>query len=153
MTNPLTPEELDAIEARANAATAGPWFADDWYGPLADDDDAPLGGDVVGNSGVPLVANVQACAADQAFIAAARTDIPRLVATVRDLWELLAEAGPCGCPCYCPDGGGPFVKPDLADPLVMFFADRYGSGTSYQPIDPHVERPAEPPSGPEGEFI
>ena len=139
---------MDAIEARANAATAGPWQAV-WDPPEkeCDRDDG-----VFSPQGF-LCSSTTDNQADMELMAHARTDIPRLVATVRHLQEQLAEAGPCGCPCYCPDGGGPFVKPDLADPLVMFFADRYGSGTSYQPIDPHVERPAEPPSGPEGEFI
>lgn len=81
---PLQPEELKAIEARCEAATSGPWVATiSPDGTVAmvnhatlrsDDADEPLmiaSCDVTGN-----LDN------DADFIAAARTDIPRLLATI-----------------------------------------------------------------------
>lgn len=72
----MTPEDLDAIEARANAATAGPWYASQrqdavqlgshgqwWYPPKPRMEESP----------------------DAAFIAHARTDVPDLIARVREL--------------------------------------------------------------------
>lgn len=78
-------EELDAIEARANAATPGPWASetrtvdhgngvDDWHFLVMSD------GESVHTIGID----------DAAFIAAARADVPALVAEVRRLRALLA---------------------------------------------------------------
>ena len=71
---PLTPEELGTIEARALRTEQ-----DDWH---IEEDRTGACEDVVVSLG----------------------NIPRLIATVRHLQERLAEAGPCGCPCYCPGG-------------------------------------------------
>lgn len=54
----ITETELDAIEARANAATPGPWDE-------------------------PGFSALDAC--DARFVAHARTDVPRLIAEVRRL--------------------------------------------------------------------
>ena len=71
--------DLDAIEARANEATPGPWVVDRYdthrvfrrteCGPVAVAD-AGLHEDSTGNA---------------AFIASARTDVPALIARVREL--------------------------------------------------------------------
>lgn len=81
------PLDLDAIEARANAATPGPWRVfthrvqrsgfqppPEVYHPKAIED-AP--GDIA--HGVPVGASAE----DTEFIAHARTDVPALVAEVR----------------------------------------------------------------------
>ncbi|HSN19768.1 MAG TPA: hypothetical protein VLS49_03775 [Usitatibacter sp.] len=103
------PLNLDAIEARANAATPGPWrierdeldesFSDEEQeqafprsiGPIATWDHVLLG--VKGEE-------VRQIEADAAFVAAAREDVPALVAEVRRLrilarkgWEAAKEAG------------------------------------------------------------
>ncbi len=92
----MTPSELDAIQARADAATAGPWFSD--YYPAG-----PCGAKVYREQIRRTYPEwVVACrpsaalngpgkdarkqeVADAAFIAHARTDIPALVAEVRRL--------------------------------------------------------------------
>ena len=91
MTDPMTTERLDEIEARANAATQGPWERHPYMGSgatlakpnhpfhelniLKTTDDWP-----------PV-------AADAEFIAAARTDVPALLAEVRRL-QAAAERVP-----------------------------------------------------------
>ena len=85
---PATALDLDAIEARANAATSGPWEVEaaavvcDRY-----EDERP---GVCGPHDVdwPLLAE------DAEFIAHARTDVPALVAEVRRLRAALAAPRP-----------------------------------------------------------
>lgn len=82
----MTPEELAAIEQRANAATEGPWVVEHWddqgriHRPGSADTVASNGGtgdwdDVAGPN--------------SAFIAAARTDVPVLLAEVRRQAEVI----------------------------------------------------------------
>lgn len=83
----MTPEQLDAIEARANAATPGPWTPshhpnDPYHWAVFDTDTRAL------------TANRGGCPDDAEFIAAARTDIPVLVAEIRRLWTQMDVA--CG---------------------------------------------------------
>lgn len=84
---PMSDEDLDAIEQRAAAASKGPWRSfvegrdqssgDNFIRVGGVDDDKP---DMyVWRDGTP------ATAADQDFIACARQDVPRLVAEVRRL--------------------------------------------------------------------
>lgn len=74
--------DLDAIERRTGAATPGPWTAEhrgfDVYETQTDH------GDVVAEAG--LSTN------DAAFIAAARSDVPALVAEVRRLRQQLDQS-------------------------------------------------------------
>ena len=84
--------DLDAIQARANAATPGPWGAlhRDMGCSFRDDERAGLGLDIVG----PLEATNRgqfARGADAWFIARARTDIPALIAAVRERDAEIAE--------------------------------------------------------------
>lgn len=90
MTDPLTPAELDAIEARANAATPGPWEA---KFPVRDDFEY-----VRLFSFTTYLGSV--CNTDMDheetkynadFIAASRTDVPRLVGEVRRLTAELSD--------------------------------------------------------------
>ena len=86
--------DLDAIEARVNAATDGPWEA---YPDGLVWTKVPRIGDPVSGSVLPE---------DAEFIAAARTDVPALVAEVRRLRAVLANHDPMpGFPCdngHCP---------------------------------------------------
>lgn len=75
----MTKEELDACEARANAATPGPWEAG-----------AKITKRVYIASSLHRIADTLSTA-DATFIAAARTDVPTLVARVRDLEAQLAR--------------------------------------------------------------
>ena len=75
----MTGLDLDAIEARANAATRGSWSAFHW-------DDEPSfdrGWAVTSDAGDDWVADYLR-AEDVAFIAHARTDVPALVAALRE---------------------------------------------------------------------
>lgn len=85
-TETKTELDLDAIEARVNAATAGPWQHDGNDGLVW----PPRIGDPVSGSNEM---------ADADFIAAARTDVPALVAEIKRLREQLGK--PCGSchPC------------------------------------------------------
>jgi hypothetical protein len=82
----MTNEELDAIERRANAATPGPWFppVTRERGPGCDDR--------------ACVVDHEGCAVwpwhrreDMEFAYAARTDVPALIARVRELEAALKD--------------------------------------------------------------
>lgn len=81
----MTEEELTAIEARATAATREPWVVGDAYVPTVS---LSVGQVSVYGMGME-VAECQ-IDADAAFIAAARVDVPALVAEVRRLRSALA---------------------------------------------------------------
>ena len=84
--------DLDAIEARANAASAGPWVLR--LGPHAIPEvHGPKYGVAFTFYGEGEGENDHADA-DAAFIAAARTDVPALLARVRELEAQLAAAQP-----------------------------------------------------------
>jgi hypothetical protein len=86
---PLTPADLSAIEDRYTAATPGPWCS--WIeGRDHDSDESVIttGGIGIYIHPVPTRGHPH----DQDFIAAARQDIPRLVAEVRRLHRLLGDA-------------------------------------------------------------
>lgn len=69
----MTPDELDAIEAREKAATPRPWRADGTYSC------------VWGPDGAAVADHLRSYAGDGPFIAAARSDVPALVADNRRL--------------------------------------------------------------------
>jgi hypothetical protein len=79
----ITPEELDEMEARAAAATAGPWKS------FIEGRDHWGGSDFIRTEGEDIELN-GATKADQDFIAASREDVPRLIAEVRALRKTLA---------------------------------------------------------------
>lgn len=92
MSNQPEPLDLDTTEARANAATPGPWkeHDDPWNGkPLIySGEEWGRTAQSVIRSGAPEYGEEQGyeCSdADIAFIVAARTDVPALVAEVRRL--------------------------------------------------------------------
>lgn len=92
--------DLDEIEARANSATPGPWTYHDGCGYV----EVPPGGAIEFKPGwersVHFLARVHnnhvegedGLGFDGAFIAAARTDVPALIARVRELEAEQAEA-------------------------------------------------------------
>lgn len=86
---PLTPEQLAEIAARAEAATPGPWCTDSWeiyqgteYQPGLS---MWIGETCRGNT------SPEQDRADATFVAAARTDIPALLAEIHRLRNELAE--------------------------------------------------------------
>lgn len=78
----MTEAELEAIEARANAATPGPWFDIDQF-----EEDYPVEIALTNDPGKygHEQKRSEFTDADRDFIAHARTDIPTLVAEVRRL--------------------------------------------------------------------
>jgi hypothetical protein len=78
----MTEQELQAIEALAAAATPGPWRAETDYR----DDTTVLYTAV--HEGEGWVVAEGTLVHDAAFIAAARTAVPALVAEVRRLWRV-----------------------------------------------------------------
>lgn len=83
----MTNEELTAIEARANAATLGPWATHD-----QGREDYSICRDNGNNTCCPLFERIgrDDDGIDGAFIAAARVDVPALIAEVRRL-RVLAD--------------------------------------------------------------
>lgn len=111
----MTDDELDAIEARANAAVAGPWrssrdemtqaFGQHRYAVLAfaDEPARKLAFIIDGFTGSPEMGQTAA------FIAHAREDVPALIAEVRRLRERVSPSlcEDCiagnGCRCWDDD--------------------------------------------------
>ena len=85
--------DLDAIEARANAATAGPWTARHRHVDCTpnDDESCGLGLEIDGPPEAMLRGQFER-GADAVFIAHARHDVPALVAEVRRLRTALAPS-------------------------------------------------------------
>lgn len=85
------PLDLDAIEARANAATPGPWFNDSHEIYAGENTDIPAMSEWIGETCDPRRPDHGAANAE--FVAAARTDVPALVAEIRrltadvDMWR------------------------------------------------------------------
>ena len=77
---------LDEIEARANAATEGPWF------PNRYSEDWEVCGELDDNGNPALVAS-EAVETDAEFIAHARTDVPDMAAALRAVLEIHQDGG------------------------------------------------------------
>jgi hypothetical protein len=93
MQSPLGARELQEIEERASRATVGPWVAEiSPDGTVAMVDHATLRSD---EADEPLI--IASCDVagnldnDAVFIAAARTDVPRLLATIRSLQQPVTD--------------------------------------------------------------
>lgn len=82
---PLQPEELKAIEARCEAATPGPWRVKSWGGTNQESPE-PSEWTIDGPDGYRITAEdvYPGHGEDVYFIAHARTDIPRLLATIEE---------------------------------------------------------------------
>lgn len=99
----MTLKELDEIEARANAASVGPWIASSKRNFVEDCDYekwepdsgefyvvscGQLGGDGKGGTAIYDGLEIAAESLDDAkFLAAAREDVPKLCAALRDALE------------------------------------------------------------------
>lgn len=85
----MTEEELKVIEARADAATEGPWTWRDGSDPYCDLGILAGASGEVCNFGCAEqyypTEGTEPSPADAAFIASARTDVPALIAEVRRL--------------------------------------------------------------------
>jgi hypothetical protein len=80
---------LDAVQERANAATAGPWESGSTVTNWPEDTECP---DVLMewmDNGGEYASNWDQVKVDAAFIAAARTDVPRLLRLARSLVAIL----------------------------------------------------------------
>lgn len=88
MTDRLTTQQLADIAARAGAATPGPWCADEWeiYQGAEYEPGLMWIGETCRGATSP-----EQDRADAAFVAAARTDVPALLAEIRRLQDELAE--------------------------------------------------------------
>ncbi|MFR9794274.1 hypothetical protein ACL07V_37570 [Streptomyces sp. MB22_4] len=85
----MTQLDLDAIEARANAATPGPWTTDGWEIYQGDGNSAP---DLMKWVGETCRADdYDGSQNDAAFIAHARTDVPAMAAEIRRLRARVTE--------------------------------------------------------------
>jgi hypothetical protein len=85
----MNADELRKIEWRCWNATAGPWRADKAGGGVVSDTpvrDGPMGSDDLEYYGGHLIAE-SITAKNREFIAHARTDIPKLIAEVRRLYD------------------------------------------------------------------
>lgn len=84
----LSPERLAGISARVESATAGPWCTDSWE--IYQGTEYAAGAEWIGETCRGSVDGTQD-RADAAFIAAARTDVPALLAEVERLKAELAK--------------------------------------------------------------
>ena len=83
---------LDEIEARANAATPGPWDVERETGLISTDDGCAVASiHPHGNVRTVIHTGERYSHSDAAFIAAARSDVPALIARVRELEAELDE--------------------------------------------------------------
>ncbi|MEU0634365.1 hypothetical protein [Streptomyces sp. NPDC005989] len=83
MNAPMTPDQLAEILARAEAALPGPWCTDAWE--IYQGTEYEVGAEWIGETarGVGGAADMEQDRATASFVAAARTDVPDLVAAVR----------------------------------------------------------------------
>ena len=93
---------LNEIEARANAATEGPWEDEPPPGP-GEDPMRPIC--VYPKEDGGTLAYVQPLEADAEFIAHARTDVPDMAAALRAVLELHVKARPITAAYGTQEGG------------------------------------------------
>jgi hypothetical protein len=86
--NPLTDQQLDEIEARADAATSGPWELHEGCGPHFY---AYLRGSHLQGIGTLNFGDGEAADADREFVTRAHGDVDQLLAEVRRLRTRVAE--------------------------------------------------------------
>ncbi|MEH0552538.1 hypothetical protein [Streptomyces sp. B21-101] len=101
MTNHTTALDLDDIETRANAATPGPWCTDSWE--IYQGTEYEPGLSMWIGETCRGTTDLEQDRADAAFVAAARTDVPALLAEIRRLRAELAEYEVLN-PQQCPKG-------------------------------------------------
>ena len=79
----MTPERLNELEALCDAATPGPWF--EWFALNEREGDISTTEDGKDDGYAVVVGTWFQGDQDRAFIAAARTALPELIARVREL--------------------------------------------------------------------
>lgn len=87
----MTHDELQAIKARAEAATPGPWTTESYGNDGRDDVEIQHVRGSNGRTVVTTDCNVYTTDEDATFIAHARTDVPALVAEVERLQKVHAD--------------------------------------------------------------
>lgn len=103
----LSDQELDEIERRARAATSGPWRSYiEGRDHLSGDSFISTGGDELYLHPPPNLSR----SADQDFVAAARQDVPRLVAEVRRLRRMIGKRPRSGSQFSSRAGWGPALR-------------------------------------------
>lgn len=93
----MTEQELAAVQARADAASAGPWtWTYEEEGDLVSPGPFACACEFSDHGRQPIITTDMGaygpCTSDRAFIASARTDVPALVAEVRRLRALVESA-------------------------------------------------------------
>jgi hypothetical protein len=85
--DPLTEQQLTDIETRANAATPGPWCTDSWE--IYQGTEYVAGAEWIGET--CRAGEMDDGRADAEFVAAARTDVPALLAYIRHQETVIVE--------------------------------------------------------------
>ena len=83
----MTPEELKEIDKRATEATPAPWRVNQIAGYTVDQIHACSEGEPFSNQNYVATAEGPNYSKDAVFIAHARTDVPALLAHIRELQE------------------------------------------------------------------
>lgn len=118
--------DLDAIRARCEATTPGPW----------NNDELPM--IVVDERHNPATVAITTCGADAAFIAHARADIPALLAEVERLRAVVdklpvdANGNPVAhmdSLCFWVDGEGYVCRPDDIRAVRVHLIETFASGS------------------------
>ena len=121
-TNEEIVRSLDAIKARAEAATEGPWRVISDYIPGVIEVEGPTARN-------DYVAELSADKADLEFIAHARTDIPALVAALEAVLELHQRNRYDECiECLSTDEYGEATNVDYPCPTVTAIHQALGEG-------------------------
>ena len=114
--------QLDAIKARAEAATEGPWRVRTDYIPGVIEVEGPTASN-------DYVAELSADKADLEFIAHSRADIPALVAAVEAVLELHQRNRYDECiECLSTDEYGEATNVDYPCPTVTAIQSALGEG-------------------------
>lgn len=109
MSDPISPERLAEISARVEAASAGPWFAEDWSDDFGSnkttvayhtpevlrEGQSNIWPDGIAHHRVADTDEGDKPLEDAAFIAAARQDVPDLVREVERLRKALTNVAGC----------------------------------------------------------
>ena len=104
-------EYLDAVQARIDAATEGPWS---WASHITADGDEWAVFDAEDHA---LASNHDGWSPDAEFIAQARTDLPRLLAAVRAVEAVLDDAENTATRNLSRNFAGKPFTPALADEI------------------------------------
>ncbi|MFE1272111.1 hypothetical protein [Streptomyces sp. NPDC058758] len=143
MSAPMDEQRLAEILARADAATKGPWCTDSWE-IYQDTEYTPGLSEWIGETCRGVVGGLNQDRANAAFVAAARTDVPDLIAEVQRLRARVAELeGAAICPSIARLHGSKCVLPvrhrgdHRNESKRHYWSDDYAVPRQRQPEDPH----------------